>query len=121
MTNNDELALKLRAAAEQAKSAMDRYDAGEVDGGEAMELMGDFTDVVLPANILALLAERDADKKRIADLSALLGNAHAFIENTEAFGREAATGIIKCGDAEWNIDNSKAALSEGGIKLEVGE
>lgn len=71
-----------------------------------------------PTAILSLLAERDADKaliaeqaKRIAELSSHLRNAHAFIENTEAFGGVAATGIIKCGGAEWNIDASKAALS----------
>ena len=57
------------------------------------------------------LAERDADKALIVELSAHLRNAHAFIENTEAFGGEAATGIISCGGAEWNIDASKAALS----------
>lgn len=49
-------------------------------------------------------------RQQIAELSSHLRNAHAFIENTEAFGGEAATGIIKCGDAEWNIDASKAAL-----------
>lgn len=49
-------------------------------------------------------------RQHIAELSAHLRNAHAFIENTEAFGGEAATGIIKCGGAEWNIDASKAAL-----------
>ena len=49
-------------------------------------------------------------RQQIAELSAHLRNAHAFIENTEAFGGEAATGIIKCGGAEWDIDASKAAL-----------
>ena len=61
-------------------------------------------------DVMDLLAAHQADKALIAELSAHLRNAHAFIENTEAFGGEAATGIIKCGDAEWNIDASKAAL-----------
>ena len=103
MTNNDDLAQELEQTAVKANE-----DAC-------------FNMSVHTQQIFSPLAERDADKKRIAELSAHLGNAHAFIENTEAFGREAATGIIKCGDAEWNIDNSKAAPSEGGIKLEVGE
>ncbi|WP_354690914.1 ead/Ea22-like family protein [Phytobacter sp. RSE-02] len=62
-------------------------------------------------DVIALLAAHEADKALIAELSAHLRNAHAFIENTEAFGGEAATGIIKCGGAEWNIDASKAALA----------
>ncbi|MGQ6276418.1 hypothetical protein ACUNDX_06740 [Serratia sp. IR-2025] len=41
-----------------------------------------------------------------------LSNAHDFIENTEAFGVAAASGIIECGGAMWNIDASKAALAK---------
>lgn len=70
-----------------------------------------FIALASPQNILRVLADRDADKALIAELSSHLRNAHAFIENTEAFGGEAATGIISCGGAEWNIDASKAALS----------
>lgn len=69
MTNNDELALKLKAAAEKALPAIEKYEAGEIDGDDALEMLSDFTDVIKPANILALLAERDADKKRIAELN----------------------------------------------------
>ena len=65
MTNNDELALKLKAAAEKALPAIEKYEAGEIDGDDALEMLSDFTDVIKPANILALLAERDADKKQL--------------------------------------------------------
>lgn len=40
-----------------------------------------------------------------------LQNAHDFIENTEAFGGEAVTGIIQCGGNAWNIDESKASIN----------
>ena len=68
MTNNDELAIKLKAAAEKALPAIQKYESGEIDGDDALEMLSDFTDAIKPANILALLAERDADKKRIKDL-----------------------------------------------------
>ncbi|UOZ20035.1 hypothetical protein LCD39_08565 [Enterobacter asburiae] len=61
--------------------------------------------------------ERDrAEKaeKRIAELSRHLQCAHAFIEHTEAFGHEATNGILCCGDAQWNIDESKSALAAAG-------
>lgn len=67
-----------------------------------------------PANILALLDELEAAEKRIAELSHHLQCAHAFIEHTEAFGYEASNGILCCGDAQWNIDDSKSALSAAG-------
>lgn len=61
--------------------------------------------------------ERDrAEKaeKRIAGLSHHLQCAHAFIEHTEAFGHAASNGILCCGDAQWNIDESKSALAAAG-------
>lgn len=61
--------------------------------------------------------ERDrAEKaeKRIAELSHHLRSAHEFIEHTEAFGHEASNGILCCGDAQWNIDESKSALAAAG-------
>ncbi|WP_240740659.1 hypothetical protein [Lelliottia amnigena] len=58
-----------------------------------------------------------AAEKRIADLGGHLKSAHAFIENTEAFGYEAASGILKCGDSEWNVDASKEALAAAGITV----
>ncbi|ATX96387.1 hypothetical protein [Citrobacter freundii] len=55
-----------------------------------------------------------AAEKRIAELSHHLQCAHAFIEHTEAFGHEASNGILCCGDAQWNIDESKSALAAAG-------
>ena len=65
-------------------------------------------------DVLALLDELEAAEKRIAELSRHLQCAHAFIEHTEAFGYEASNGILCCGDAQWNIDESKSALSASG-------
>lgn len=56
----------------------------------------------------------EAAEKRIAELSHHLQCAHAFIEHTEAFGHEASNGILCCGDAQWNIDESKSALAAAG-------
>lgn len=67
-----------------------------------------------PATVLALLDELEAAEKRIAELSHHLQCAHAFVEHTEAFGHEASNGILCCGDAQWNIDESKSALDEAG-------
>ncbi|WP_230861678.1 ead/Ea22-like family protein [Enterobacter hormaechei] len=64
-----------------------------------------------PETVLALLDELEAAEKRIAELSHHLQSAHAFIEHTEAFGHEASNGILCCGDAQWNIDESKSALA----------
>lgn len=67
-----------------------------------------------PETVLALLDELEAAEKLIAELSHHLQCAHAFIEHTEAFGYEASNGILCCGDAQWNIDASKAALASTG-------
>ena len=66
-----------------------------------------------------MACNRWADKfgeaeKRIAELSHHLQSAHAFVEHTEAFGYEASNGILCCGDAQWNIDESKSALAAAG-------
>lgn len=45
------------------------------------------------------------------ELAKHLRAAHAFIENTDAFGRTASRGILDCGGCIWNVDESKAALS----------
>ena len=63
------------------------------------------------SDVIALLEAWKADKALIAELSGHLRNAHAFIESTEAFGEFAETGIVSCDGAEWDIDASKAALS----------
>lgn len=67
--------------------------------------------------VMALLDELEAAEKRIAELGGHLKSAHAFIENTEAFGHEAASGILKCGDSEWNVDASKESLAAAGISV----
>ncbi len=64
--------------------------------------------------VLALLDELEAKDKRIAELSRHLQCAHAFVEHTEAFGHAASNGILCCGDAQWNIDESKSALAAAG-------
>ena len=116
----------------------ERYD--EASHGNA-EQMRDILEVTLDALesaerkilMLAKLAEAEsvgADKaaasgvewmkrclaaeKRIAELSHHLQCAHAFIEHTEAFGHAASNGILCCGDAQWNIDESKSALAAAG-------
>ena len=61
-----------------------------------------------------MLDELDAKDRRIAELSHHLQSAHEFIEHTEAFGHEASNGILCCGDAQWNIDESKSALAAAG-------
>lgn len=55
-----------------------------------------------------------AAEKRIAELSHHLQCAHGFIEHTEAFGHEASNWILCCGDAQWNIDESKSVLAAAG-------
>ena len=73
-----------------------------------------------PATVLALLDELEAKDKQIAELSRHLQCAHGFIEHTEAFGHEASNGILCCGDAQWNIDESKSALAAAGKESEHG-
>ncbi|ELY4440298.1 ead/Ea22-like family protein [Cronobacter dublinensis] len=124
---------KLKAAAEKARwgdwsaykphSGARGYEVRVGSEAVAQHCLKDdaaFIAEASPKVVLELIAALEAAEKRVAELSAHLSNAHAFIENTEAFGHEAATGIIKCGDAEWNIDNSKVALSVAGINLETG-
>lgn len=88
MTNNYDLALKLKAAAEKATPGKWYVDndfdvcsesygfVGEVHG-DNLVLNAEFIATANPANILALLAERDADKvenaqlrQRVAELEA---------------------------------------------------
>lgn len=63
---------------------------------------------------VTLMDELEAKDKRIAELSRHLQCAHAFVEHTEAFGHAASNGILCCGDAQWNIDESKSALAAAG-------
>lgn len=120
----------LRETAEKAASDSWGYDRDE------------FNEALTPSTVLALLdeleamhkyakdrdaeneglmltvgrlrVERDAAEKRIAELSHHLQCAHGFIEHTEAFGHEASNGILCCGDAQWNIDESKSVLAAAG-------
>lgn len=62
----------------------------------------------------ALRRKTEAAEKRVAELSHHLQSAHEFIEHTEALGHEASNGILCCGDAQWNIDESKSALAAAG-------
>lgn len=105
------------------------------DGQQRAAAKAKFIAAANPATVLALLDELEeserlrlkfqeancelcqkleAAEKRIAELSHHLQCAHAFIEHTEAFGYEASNGILCCGDAQWNIDASKAALASTG-------
>ena len=82
---------------------MDLPDGGSVTPLEQVSRM-----------IADYLEQLQAAEKRIAELSHHLQCAHAFIEHTEAFGYEASNWILCCGDAQWNIDASKAALASTG-------
>lgn len=62
MTNNDELALKLKAAAYRVKEF-----GGIANYSKSVGVETAFRQEATPANILSLLAERDDDKKRIAE------------------------------------------------------
>ena len=128
MTNNDELALKLKAAADSATPGEWRYlkttpfmDA-EISAqnntrvinllaGDVTEANSEFIATANPANILALLAERDADKKRIAELEERTVSVKLPEPATEG-GRGYRQKVI------WVL---KEACFDAGIKLEVGE
>lgn len=65
MTNNDELALKLKQTAQLVHDNEHISNYGKLEAWKVR-----FRHTASPANILALLAERDADKNRIAELEA---------------------------------------------------
>ncbi|WP_236549907.1 ead/Ea22-like family protein [Enterobacter asburiae] len=124
MSNIDKRAL--REIAEAAVGAHERLsvmppdDIFDISLAEGTQLDADITalnalnSAANPATVLALLDELEAAEKRIAELSHHLQCAHGFIEHTEAFGHEASNGILCCGDAQWNIDESKSALAAAG-------
>lgn len=153
MTNNEELALKLKAAADSATPGEWRYlkttpfiDA-EISAknntrvinllaGDVTEANSEFIATANPANILALLAERDADKKRIAELEARTVSVK-LPDNTQlseapehiwlqTAGEWPATGefseLTWCSDRQHPDDTLyvRADLAAG-IKMEVGE
>lgn len=114
MTNNDELALKLKAAADSASK-----------DGRSDDEWFDYLFVSRPANILALLAERDADKKRITELEARTVSVKLpklkmledyLAEVAEEERRQIIIGVRLEFHRLW-----KEASDAAGIKLEVGE
>ncbi|WP_333872102.1 hypothetical protein [Kosakonia cowanii] len=62
MTNNDELAMKLKQTAQLVHDNEQISNYGKLEAWKVR-----FRHTASPVNILALLAERDADKKRIAE------------------------------------------------------
>lgn len=140
MTNNEELALKLKSAAESATKGIWRRTSTEFNGicvgpfsftkeevlARAVEKRDAiFISVANPANILALLAERDADKKRIAELEArtlsvkLPDCDYGAVQHMSGGSTDYCNGFV---DGTQNaIKRFKADLAEAGIKLEVGE
>lgn len=151
MTNNDELALKLKAAAEMATPG--EWERGDdKHGGELLVYCDDalgsavceststynsipklqqisnltFIATANPANILALLAERDADKKRIAELEARTLSvklpkrkaAEDYVDDN--FNNSDLAAIYNA--CRWQCQVKIIdACTEAGIKLEVGE
>lgn len=96
MTNNDELALKLKAAADKA---VDNFDPNMF---------------ILTRDMVALLAERDADKKRIAE----------FQRQEHYRTRQAVIDVLAASGECWDdikeyMDKWDAEADR--IKLEVGE
>lgn len=167
MTNNDELALNLKAAAEMATPG--EWERGDgKHGGELLVYCDDalgsavceatstynsipklqrinnltFIATANPANILALLAERDADKNRIAELEALTAEQDKRLVSYASIATknvsEARKVSVKLPNPisvlyrrDFN-DSHRAiyaypeavvndALSAAGIKLKVGE
>lgn len=99
---NEEIALTVGKLRVELEAADNNLIDSECHGAELEESLRDKQ---------ALL---ESSEKRIAELSRHLQCAHDFIEHTEAFGYEASNGILCCGDAQWNIDSSKAALASAG-------
>ncbi|TCC09589.1 hypothetical protein E0L21_10050 [Kosakonia quasisacchari] len=96
MTNNDEIALKLK------QKAMRPDDAGGV--------------MVSCMSLLAMLAERDADKKRIAELVSAIGSInHAKHHEMMIPGDDEPVYWQRKEWVEWILELA------AGINLEVGE
>lgn len=160
MTNNDDLALKIKAAAEKAgaeewqvkrnapgeyevmvKGSLVKHSGWSTHRPVADEIVdkktADFIATASPANILSLLAERHADKKRIAELEALTADqdkrliSYAAIATKNAEARTVSVKLPPKVDSSnlpfaahsWNscIDEVTKRLAAAGIKLEVGE
>lgn len=98
MTNNDELAQELEQTAVKANEH------------------ACFTMAVHTQQILALLAERDADKKRIAELEAR--QLDVIVPPRRCFDYAALA--VQQRDEQWH-NALHDACNRTGIKLEVGE
>ena len=132
MTNNDELALKCREDFEAFIRTMHGgYSAMEADcNGFYKNSKVHYMWLAWQAAQSALLAERDADKKRIAELEALTADqdkrlvSYAGIATKNAEARTVSLPKFK----EYQPDIARElqgafriACAEAGIKLEVGE
>lgn len=101
MANNDDLALKLKAAAEKAQAAL---TSETISRDEILRAADGLSVTASPANILSLLAERTADKaenaslrQRVAELETVcaesyqvvgaLANAAGVFETSEAVSK----------------------------------
>lgn len=122
--NTEEIA-QLKAAAEKWAEASEKYDRVEITVDELVAAGRKYNDMVRkPADILALLAEREADKKRIAELEARtlrvkfspipmdeLGNRNQGKKHPYMFGAGYACAVIDCERV------LKQACDAEGIKL----
>lgn len=100
MTNNDEMALKLNWLARKAKFG--HFDLQE------------FLTEANPANILALLAERDADKKVISDSVVLFETLRQRIAELEAISA-AAEKLVRCKGRYHSEQNYRALAALFGV------
>ncbi|AST70111.1 hypothetical protein BFG07_16430 [Kosakonia cowanii] len=141
MTNNDELAMKLKQTAQLVHDNEQISNYGKLEAWKVR-----FRHTASPANILTLLAERDADKKRIAELEdnrtmsinpmGLHGCSEKtyWVANVRIAELEARTVRLNAADiinvAEGKnyapgrmipIDTLGDYCADAGIKLEVGE
>jgi hypothetical protein len=109
MTNNDELALKLKQTAQLVHDNEQISNYGKLEAWKVR-----FRHTASPANILALLAERDAYKKRIAEFQRQehYRTRQAVIDGLAASGE--CWDDIKEYMEKWDAEAER-------IKLEVGE
>lgn len=145
MTNNDELAMKLKQTAQLVHDNEQISNYGKLEAWKVR-----FRHTACPANILALLAERDADKKLIAELDqrvldyagiATARAHHVFNLEKRIAELEGGTvthdvGVMNIGNpycedhlVAWTVTGRQLAAGiyyldarrVGDIKLEVGE
>ncbi|AWX01079.1 hypothetical protein DPF84_04645 [Enterobacter hormaechei] len=122
MSNIDKRALRQTAekAQEHGVFNMDMHSQtvlallDELEAAQSYAKERDEENQDLMLTVGRLRVEKEVAEKRVAELSHHLQSAHEFIEHTDAFGHEASNEILCCGDAQWNIDSSKAALASTG-------